>query len=207
MKFSEILEGGKEGTISLRPGRRTWGKTPKQWAEECISDTVMTDRNEFLRLLYREYPDLSPYGPYPDPWQSFSFNIFIDEGGQRQMAPSIGNVEIGQNVVINNGVTICKGLVGTTRIGDNTMIDGNVYIGHDCQIGEGVTIILNAGLAGYVKVDNGAWIGPGATVARRVHIGENAFVAAGAVVLTDVPANARVMGNPAKQIMKHWSKK
>lgn len=199
MEFSEITEGGKIGTVSLRPPRKTWGKSPKQWVEECISETIMTDRNAFLRLLAEAHPDMC----FDLHYGADSFNLYMDNGVKKK-APSIGNIERGENVTLQPGVIVCRGLVGTTRIGDNTHIDGNVYIGHDCQIGEGVTIILNAGLAGYVKVDSGAWIGPGATIARRTHIGENAFIAAGAVVLTDVPANGRVMGNPAKAYMKGW---
>jgi acetyltransferase-like isoleucine patch superfamily enzyme len=43
-----------------------------------------------------------------------------------------------------------------------------------------------------------AAIGSRATIKAGCHIGENALVGAGAVVLDDVPAGAVVMGNPAK---------
>ena len=45
-----------------------------------------------------------------------------------------------------------------------------------------------------------AWIGAGATILPGVTIGENAVVAAGAVVSKDVPANTIVGGVPAKGI-------
>ena len=45
-----------------------------------------------------------------------------------------------------------------------------------------------------------AWIGAGATILPGVTVGENAVVAAAAVVTKDVPANAIVGGNPAKLI-------
>jgi acetyltransferase-like isoleucine patch superfamily enzyme len=41
------------------------------------------------------------------------------------------------------------------------------------------------------------FIGSGAIVLRNVTIGENSIVAAGAVVIKDVPANVIVAGNPA----------
>jgi len=44
------------------------------------------------------------------------------------------------------------------------------------------------------------WIGAGATILAGVTIGENAVVAAGAVVSKDVPANTVVGGIPAKII-------
>ena len=45
-----------------------------------------------------------------------------------------------------------------------------------------------------------AWIGAGATILPGVTIGENAVIAAGAVVSKDVPANSVFGGVPAKFI-------
>ncbi len=51
-----------------------------------------------------------------------------------------------------------------------------------------------------IVIKRNAWIGAAATVLPGVTIGENAVVAAGAVVTTDVPDNAVVGGVPAKII-------
>lgn len=48
-----------------------------------------------------------------------------------------------------------------------------------------------------VKICDGAWIGMGAIILKGVTIGENAVIAAGAVVTKSVPANCIVAGNPA----------
>lgn len=49
-----------------------------------------------------------------------------------------------------------------------------------------------------VVVDDDAWIGIGAIILKGVRIGRGARVAAGSVVTRDVPAGARVAGNPAR---------
>ena len=49
-----------------------------------------------------------------------------------------------------------------------------------------------------VTVKKNAWIGAGTTLLPGVTVGENAIVAAGAVVSRDVPANTIVGGIPAK---------
>jgi acetyltransferase-like isoleucine patch superfamily enzyme len=48
-----------------------------------------------------------------------------------------------------------------------------------------------------VKICDNAWIGMNAVILKGVTIGENAVVAAGAVVTKDVPPNVVVAGNPA----------
>ena len=49
-------------------------------------------------------------------------------------------------------------------------------------------------------------IGANAVVIEGVHVGENAVVAAGAVVVDDVPANMVVAGCPARVIKEKDSK-
>lgn len=49
-----------------------------------------------------------------------------------------------------------------------------------------------------ITIGDGCWICTGATICGGVTIGENSIVAAGAVVLRDVPANSIVAGVPAR---------
>jgi len=51
-----------------------------------------------------------------------------------------------------------------------------------------------------LKIGKGAWIGNGARIIGGVTIGNNAIVAAGSVVIRDVPESAIVAGVPAKVI-------
>ena len=51
-----------------------------------------------------------------------------------------------------------------------------------------------------VIIEDGAWIGPNATILKGVRIGAGAIVEAGAIVSRDVPPRTRVMGNPAQII-------
>lgn len=57
-----------------------------------------------------------------------------------------------------------------------------------------------------VKIGNRVWIGSGAIILKGVTIGDGAVVAAGSVVVRDVPANSMVAGNPAtvKKYNVNW---
>ena len=54
----------------------------------------------------------------------------------------------------------------------------------------------------YVKtiIKKGVSIGANATILCGITLGENAFIGAGAVVIRDVPPNAVMVGNPARNI-------
>lgn len=51
-----------------------------------------------------------------------------------------------------------------------------------------------------VVIEDDVWIGPNATILKGVHIGAGAFIEPGAMVTRDVPARARVLGNPARVV-------
>lgn len=51
-----------------------------------------------------------------------------------------------------------------------------------------------------VVIEDDVWIGPNATILKGVRIGAGAVIEAGTMVTHDVPARARVMGNPAQVV-------
>ena len=53
-----------------------------------------------------------------------------------------------------------------------------------------------------VKLGRRVWVGSHATILPGVTVGDNAVIAAGAVVTKDVPANAVAAGVPAKVVKK-----
>lgn len=53
-----------------------------------------------------------------------------------------------------------------------------------------------------IHIGRNAWIGAGAMVLKGVKIGENSVVGAGAVVANDIPSNVVVFGNPARVVWR-----
>ena len=130
----------------------------------------------------------------------------------RQLLGTVGsNPFIGDNFHCDFGLNI--------HVGDNfhadyncTMLDvAEIRIGHNCLIGPDVGI-YTAGhrlqpegrtLDGYglpITIGNNVWIGGHSTILPGVTIGDGSVVAAGSVVIKDVPPQTLVGGNPASII-------
>ncbi|WP_458863176.1 2,3,4,5-tetrahydropyridine-2,6-dicarboxylate N-acetyltransferase [Acidaminobacterium chupaoyuni] len=113
-------------------------------------------------------------------------------------------VEIGDNAVIMMGAVINIGCV----IGKGTMIDmgvvmgGRVIVGEHCHVGAGAVLagVVEPASATPVTLEDDVMIGANAVVLEGCRIGKGAVVAAGAVVISDVPAGVVVAGTPARII-------
>ncbi|MBQ0329965.1 N-acetyltransferase [Providencia rettgeri] len=100
------------------------------------------------------------------------------------------DVLIGNNVTIKSGVYLWDGL----RIEDDVFIGPCVAFANDKyprskQYPDCFSLTV---------IRKGASIGANATILPGITIGENAMIGAGSVVTKDVPANALVIGNPAR---------
>ncbi|MEX2381555.1 MAG: acyl-ACP--UDP-N-acetylglucosamine O-acyltransferase [Opitutales bacterium] len=84
-----------------------------------------------------------------------------------------------------------------TRIGDGNFFLGYSHIAHDCQIGNGVIVSNNGGLAGHVVVDDKAVIGGFAGVHQFCRLGKHAMLGAYSKLIHDVPPFLIADGNPA----------
>ena len=101
-------------------------------------------------------------------------------------------------VEIHPGATIGKGLVIDHGMG--------VVIGETTVIGDNCTLYQNVTLGGTGKdtgkrhptLGNNVLVGSGAKVLGPFNVGDNARIAAGAVVLREVPPNATAVGVPAR---------
>ena len=106
-------------------------------------------------------------------------------------------------VEIQRGVTIgdrCK-VEAFAFIPTGVIIEDEVFVGpHACFTNDKVPKATGDWEVTPTTVKKGASIGANATIVCGVTIGENALVGAGAVVTKDVPANAIVVGAPARMI-------
>lgn len=106
------------------------------------------------------------------------------------------HVFIENDVVIGNDVTIKCGV----QVWDGVRIEDSVFIGPNVTFSNDKfprSKVYPEKFA-ITKVSKGASIGANATILPGITIGANAMIGAGSVVTKSVPANAVVMGNPAR---------
>lgn len=106
------------------------------------------------------------------------------------------HISLGKNIIINMGAMFTD--LGGIVLEDNVLIAPRVNIitvNHPTAPNQRGGLILKP-----VIIRKNAWIGTNATILPGVTIGENAIVAAGAVVSRDVAPNTIVGGVPAKLI-------
>ena len=143
---------------------------------------------------------------------------YVDEGAQIGAGTKIWHFShvmpgavIGERCNLGQNVVVMPG----TRIGNNVKIQNNVSIYEGVELDDDVfcgpscvfTNVINP--RSHVsrkheyratKVGRGSTIGANATIVCGVTLGEYAFVGAGAVVTSDVPAYGLMVGVPARRV-------
>jgi len=125
-------------------------------------------------------------------------------------ATIMGNIDLtGGADAFYQRLTVGPGCNIATHVTIN--VDAEVVLGTDVSLGPHVRIYTGTHAVGPgsnrrmpavqakpVVIEDGAWIGLGATILPGVTVGHGSIVAAGAVVDADVPPDSYVVGNPAR---------
>ncbi len=96
---------------------------------------------------------------------------------------SVGNVVIENDVQIGNGCTIDRGVTASTIIGEGSILDNQIQIGHDTVIGKRCLIASQTGIAGCCVLEDEV------TVWGQVGMASGVRVASGTVLLAKCGVN------------------
>ena len=98
-------------------------------------------------------------------------------------------IDIGNENVIREHCTIHRGTAegSATTLGDKNFLMVGAHVGHNCQIGNNVIIANNCLLGGYVRVDDGAFLGGGCVFHQFMHVGRLAIAQGGSAFSKDIP--------------------
>lgn len=102
--------------------------------------------------------------------------------------------ELGEGVQVLAGAVINTG----TKIAADTIVNTGAIVDHECIVGSHVHIAPGCTLSGGIHIGDGTHIGTGTKIIQGISIGNRALVAAGSVVVKNVPDGKKVMGVPAR---------
>lgn len=225
MKFSITIEiprpAGKErqsGAETVKKAAKQLGKVAAKGFEtakkqipklrelaDSISDEIKTDiaavrdrdpaaRNDAEVLLL--YSGVHAILAYRVAHKLYLGKKYFPARAVSQLAKFITGIEI------HPGATIGRGLV--IDHGSGVVIGETAEIGDNCTLYQGVTLGGTGKDTGkrHPTLGNNVMVGAGAKVLGPFRIGDNAKIAAGAVVLEEIPANATAVGIPARVVRR-----
>ncbi|MES2661638.1 MAG: acyltransferase [Verrucomicrobiota bacterium] len=202
-----------------RSGPSRFGKLAARFASW---DTAPYHGRAFLAdLLPQGFVASSAALSHPD--LRIGRNVYIGDNVVAFCTNGGGSVELADRVQLYGDTFLETGSGGTIRIGEGTHVQPGCHIhAHltEIRIGEKVEIASGCGLFCYdhgiepgipimdqplkskggIVIGDGAWLGYRVTVLQGVTIGAGAVIAAGSVVVRDIPDNAIAGGVPAKVI-------
>ena len=131
----------------------------------------------------------------------FQFSSVGEDCQDKKYAGEPTRLEIGDNNVIRENVTIHRGTIqdqSLTKIGSNNLFMAYTHVAHDCMIGDNVIFANNASVAGHVHVGDWAILGGMVGVHQFVKIGAHSFIGLNSIVVKDVPPYVLASGNGAE---------
>jgi sugar O-acyltransferase (sialic acid O-acetyltransferase NeuD family) len=203
-------------------GARGYGRTTfdiarlmSSYGREFVVKGFLDDRKDALDN-YQDYP---PIITSVEDYRICPNDVFIcalgDVGYKKKYASIIlehggefmniihPNAKIGMNVKMGVGCIIGNNsyIDCDTEIGNFVSIQVNAVIGHDTKLGDWSMIDCFAFTGGFSVIEESVTLHTSSIVIPGKHIGNNAIINAGSVVIRDVKPYATVMGNPAKELI------
>jgi UDP-3-O-[3-hydroxymyristoyl] glucosamine N-acyltransferase len=154
------------------------------YADTVIGDNVVIHSNSTIGA------DACYFQKRPDGWLKLT---------------SCGDTYIGNDVEIGCNCCIDRGVSGTTYIGDGTVFDNLVQVGHDTHIGKRVLLGAQCGIAGCTYIDDDCKIWAKAAVNKDLYVAKGTILLALSAIDKDVKEEGRTLfGMPATDANAKW---
>ena len=114
--------------------------------------------------------------------------------------PQLGRVILEDDVEVGANSTVDRGAGPDTVIGAGSRLDNLVQIGHNVRLGRCCVIASQAGISGSTVLEDFVQLGGQAGLTGHLHIGRKARIGAQAGVMSDIEADADVLGSPAQPL-------
>lgn len=113
---------------------------------------------------------------------------------------SCGTVNIGDDVIIGASCTIDRGVTAATKIGQGSVLDNQVHVGHDVLIGEMCLFAAQVGIAGACTIGNKVTVWGQVGISSGLVIEDGATILAQSGLGENIPKDGTYFGTPAGDV-------
>lgn len=131
---------------------------------------------------------------------STGLGYHISNDGERMLFPHLGNVLIGDSVIVGSSCVIVRGQLSDTILQSGVRVGNLVNIGHNVTIGSNTAISSSATVAGGARIGSNCNIAAGVVINAKVQIGDHCQIGLGSVVTKSLPKGESFFGNPARRL-------
>jgi UDP-3-O-[3-hydroxymyristoyl] glucosamine N-acyltransferase len=128
------------------------------------------------------------------------------EKGNWLKIPQLGKAIIGDDVEIGANVTIDRGALEDTVIGQGVKLDNQIQIGHNVHIGANTAIAGCTGIAGSARIGKNCMIGGGVCINGHIEIADNVMITGMSSVVHSIPKPGIYSSTQSIQPQREWQK-
>ena len=133
------------------------------------------------------------------------FGFAQDSKQKSYRVPQLGNVILGDDVVVGANCTIDRATFNSTKIGNGCKFDNLIHIAHNVQVGEDTLMAAQCGVAGSTKIGKRVRFGGQTGTYDHVSIGDDTIFVHRSAVIQDVEESGIYAGLPPIPL-RQWSK-
>lgn len=130
---------------------------------------------------------------------------FVPYQGRWQPVPQLGRVVIGKRCSIGANVTIDRGALEDTEIGDDVIIDNLVHLAHNVKVGKGTAIVAQVGISGSTEIGAHCILAGQSATTGHLKIADGVQIMGRGVATTDIKEAGQYGGFPLMP-QKEWKK-
>lgn len=122
---------------------------------------------------------------------------FAPENGVYKKIPQMGIVIIEDDVEIGANTTIDRAVMDATIIRKGVKLDNLIQIAHNVEVGENTVMAAQVGVSGSTKIGKQCMFGGQVGLGGHITIGDNANIGAQSGIISNIEADAKILGAPA----------
>jgi UDP-3-O-[3-hydroxymyristoyl] glucosamine N-acyltransferase len=129
-----------------------------------------------------------------------------EQDGRWLKIPQLGRVVVGADVEIGANTTIDRGAIGDTVIDEDVKLDNQIQVGHNCHIGAHTAIAGCVGIAGSTTIGRNCKIGGAAMISGHLDIADGTVISASTGVFESIRSPGVYTGSFPALPHREWKR-